>query len=109
MSLREEFYNKLSNDYEEYIKGLKTHDVDFIIEKSYETSIKDEMMCYFEPSSKMFSLDKIKLLNKSKHPLEEMYLEWINCDLNIGDELKECINEYVFFLQKNSKIKGMDR
>lgn len=109
MNLREKFYEKAKRDYDKYINDLKRHDLDYIINRSYETAVKEEMLCYFELNSREFSVNEIKVLNKANRPLTALYDEWISCDLNIGDELKEHLKTYTFFLIQENKKRGRER
>jgi hypothetical protein len=106
MELRQEVYNKIAKDYSDYIDELKTKDVDYVIDKSYETSIKDEMTYLFDPGSEYYSDEQLKALNKSKHPLEDIYSDWISNDFSIGDSLRDSVDEYLHSeieYQKNHK------
>ena len=71
--MREELYNKLAKEYLEYEDKLKQLSIQEIIEKSYETAIKQEMTYYFDSASDYFNDEQIKVINKLEHPLDELY------------------------------------
>ena len=103
MDEREKFYKKLCSSFENYIQDLKKHDKEYIIKKSYETSLKEEIVSYFVPYSHYYDLDEIRLLSKSKKPLDGIYSQWLNGETYRGDDLKDAILEYVWILKNNSK------
>lgn len=107
--MREKLYEKITKEFENYIKDLKTKDVDYIIDRSYETAIKEEMIYCFDPNSRYFSDEQIKILNKSSSPLNELYSDWISNDFSIGDEIRESVNEYLIDLTSRFKEKDRDR
>ena len=107
--MREKLYKKITNEYENYIKNLKTKDIDFVIDRSYETAIKEEMIYCFDPDSRYFSDEQIKVLNKSSSPLNDLYNDWIRNDFSIGDEIRESMNEYLFDLLSRIQEKNMER
>lgn len=107
--MREKLYEKITKEFKNYIKDLKTKDVDYIIDRSYETAIKEEMIYCFDPNSRYFSDEQIKILNKSSSPLNELYSDWISNDFSIGDEIRESINEYLFDVLSKIKEKNRER
>lgn len=107
--MREKLYEKIIKEYENYVNDLKTKDVDYIIDRSYETAIKEEMIYCFEPNSRYFSDEEIRILNKSSSPLNDLYNDWISNDLSIGDEIRESVNEYLIDLTSRFKEKDRDR
>lgn len=107
--MREKLYEKITKEYENYVNDLKTKDVDYIIDRSYETAIKEEMIYCFDPNSRYFSDEEIRILNKSSSPLNDLYKDWINNDLSIGDEIRESVNEYLIDLTSRFKEKDRDR
>ena len=109
MNLREKFYDKISKEYDDYIKNLKHEEPEVIINKSYETTIKEEIICYFTPDSEEYSLREIRELNKFKEPLDTLYSEWMDCDLNIGTEIRDCISELTIDLIEKNNQKGKER
>lgn len=107
--MREKLYEKITKEYENYVNDLKTKDVDYIIDRSYETAIKEEMIYCFDPNSRYFSDEEIRILNKSSSPLNDLYNDWISNDLSIGDEIRESVNEYLIDLTSRFKEKDRDR
>ena len=45
--IREELYSKLESEFDSYKKELETLTSKEIIDKSYETTMKEELMCLF--------------------------------------------------------------
>ena len=47
--IKEELYSKLESEFDSYKKELETLTSKEIIDKSYETTMKEELMCLFYP------------------------------------------------------------
>lgn len=110
--MREELYNKLAKEYLEYEDKLKQLSIQEIIEKSYETAIKQEMTYYFDSASDYFNDEQIKVINKLEHPLDELYDDWLDNDLGIGEDIRLSIDEFTYTLidkEKESKVNGYER
>ncbi|MBQ8901743.1 MAG: DUF3848 domain-containing protein [Bacilli bacterium] len=105
MDIRKEFYEKISLDYDKYEEELRTHDVDYVIRQSYETVMKDEIVRQFDPDYSEYDINKIKILNKLKNPLDEIYDDWLDCDFDMNSDLNRCINDFVDYLKKTNKTK----
>lgn len=107
--MREKLYEKITTEFENYIKDLKTKDKDFIINKSYETAIKEEMTYLFYPNSQYFSDEEIKALNKSSSPLNDLYSEWLDNDFSICEEIRESLDIYLYDLSSKIREKNVER
>ena len=91
------FYRKESDIMEEKIRE--------IIDKSYETTMKEELMCLFYPESQRYDLDEIKALKNEKNSLETLYQGWMDSDLNINQLLEDNTDEIVAELAEEYKAK----
>lgn len=111
--IREELYSKLESELDSYKKELETLTVKEIIDKSYETTIKEESIYLFYPESKQFDIDEIKALKNEKNSLETLYQGWLDCDTNIceiEDSARDTVKELVQdFKEKQSKKKDKER
>ena len=65
--IREELYSKLESELDSYKKELETLTSKEIIDKSYETTMKEELMCLFYPESQRYDLDELKALKNEKN------------------------------------------
>lgn len=101
--MREKLYDKLEKEYLEYIDKLKQLTVNEVIDKSYETAIKNEITYYFKPKSEYFNDDQIRVLNKFDNPLEEIYDDWLRNDFGIGDVIKLSIDDFCYYLLEDEK------
>ena len=104
--MREKLYEKISKEYEVYINNLKKQTPTYIIDKSYETTIKEEITYLFDPNSRYFSDEQIKKLNKCEYPLDTLYDDWLKNDLGINDDIRESVNEYLSTLTYERKNKN---
>ena len=93
--IREELYSKLESEFDSYKKELETLTSKEIIDKSYETTMKEELMCLFYPESQRYDLDEIKALKNEKNSLETLYQGWMDSDLNINQLLEDNTDEIV--------------
>ena len=111
--LKEKLYDKLSKEYEEYLKDLKTKDIDYIIEKSYQTTMKESILKLFYPSLYDGEEKEIKALLDENHLLNCFYDKWLKVDCDISDMLIEFIwrniEEIKEDYEKDSKIKDTER
>lgn len=103
--IREELYSKLESELDSYKKELETLTAKEIIDKSYETTIKEESIYLFYPESKQFDIDEIKALKNEKNSLETLYQGWMDSDLNISQLLEDTTDEIVAELSEEYKAK----
>ncbi len=103
--IREELYSKLERELDSYKKELETLTSKEIIDKSYETTMKEELICLFYPESQRYELDEIKALKKEDNSLETLYQGWMDSDLNISQLLEDTTDEIVAELSEEYKAK----
>lgn len=103
--IREELYSKLESEFNSYKKELETLTSKEIIDKSYETTMKEELMCLFYPESQRYDLDEIKALKNEKNSLETLYQGWMDSDLNINQLLEDNTDEIIAELAEEYKAK----
>lgn len=96
MELREKLYDKVAKEFDEYVEKVKKLSLDEIINKSYETAMKKELTFLFLPEVELMSIKDTKLLLKEDKILEQLYDEWLGCDLNFNDLIRMCVDEYAF-------------
>lgn len=112
--IRQELYDKLESELASYKKDLESLTAKEIIDKSYETAIKEEVIYMFYPESKQFDLDEIKALKKQDNSLETLYQGWMDCDMNICELVEDSARDTVEDLakeyrEKQSKKKEKER
>ena len=103
--IRQELYDKLESELSSYKKDLESLSAKEIIDKSYETSIKEEVIYLFYPESKQFDIDEIKALKNEKNSLETLYQGWMDCDMNICELVEDSARDTVEDLSKELKEK----
>ena len=110
--IRQDLYNKLKREYNDFINKTKKLSKEEIISKSYEKVMKEEFVTMFYPSDE-YDIEDIKILNKDKTPLDELYQGWMdwkgetdNSPLN--DSVKETITNLKEY-QEYIKNKSMER
>ncbi len=109
MKIREEVYNKMEQEYNNYIENLKLKTPDEIIKSSYEKVMKEEILGDFYPEYEHYDMKKIKALNKCKEPLEELYQGWMDCDAGIHQVLEDSTYDTLDRLVEEQKEKKKTR
>lgn len=87
----EMLYEKISNEYNNYLNDLKTKDIDYIIGKSYETSIKEGIVELFDPSINDRDIEEVQTLFGEKNLLNFLYDSWLKNDYSISEMLEESL------------------
>lgn len=110
MNLKEELYDKLEKEYNEFIEDLNTKTPEEIISKSYEKVMKEELKEMFYPEINNYDLSELKILNKTKNPLEELYQGWMDYDGGVHEPLECSVEETLEFLkEQHEKNKNKSR
>ena len=105
MKIRENLYNKMQQEYNDFIENLKQQPPEKIIEGAYQKVIKEEILGDFYPEYEHYDIDKIKALGKTKEPLEELYQGWMDCDAGIHQVLEDSIYDTLDEIEKDQKQK----
>lgn len=87
--LRQNLWDKLYKEFDNYTDLLEKQDSNYAIEKSYETAIKSEIVDLFDPDVSEFNIEQIKYLNNRENVLDELYNIWINSDGDISQLIYE--------------------
>lgn len=109
MSIREELYKKMSNDYKNYIDNLKNSSIDKILDSAYEKVMKENILEEFTPEFKHYDIEKIKALNNYENPLNKLYREWFKRDIGIHTLFEDSIYDTLTDLVKEQKQKNKSR
>jgi len=92
--LSDKVYKKLKNEYKNYIEELSKFNISSIIEKSYETAIKNEMVETFYYNYK-YSEEDYKERLEEENLLNSLYKNWMDSDYGISNVLDLSIDDYV--------------
>ena len=110
IEIRETFCNQLEKEYHKYIKELKKQKVNTIINYSFETAIKKQIIYLFDPINNSITsseyknvcidIDIVKILLNKKVSLDWLYNEWIIhfndynvCDIYFFKDLIDCFTK----------------
>src|SRR5574344_466077 len=107
--IRKELYEKMQKEISDFKAELRTKTPDEIINSAYEIALKDEMICNFYPECLVFDIEDIKRLNKKSQPLQELYDDWMDSDININQLLEDNINDYFLELKDEQDKKKNNR
>lgn len=105
MEIRQELYSKMEKEYNSFIEKLKTLSPEEIIKSAYEKVIKEEILGEFYPEYEHYDIGKIRALNKTKEPLDELYQGWMDCDLGIHQVLEDSIYDTLEEVEREQKQK----
>lgn len=103
LSERKQLLCKIINDeYNSYLEWMKEHDRQFILDESYQTTAKKEILILLKESELPFrDIDTLLCID---NPLEYLYSDWLHHDGTHFDELlnsiKESIQKYDEYLQE---------
>lgn len=113
IKVREQLYNKLNEEYNQFINYLKEQIPDKILDKAYEKVMKEETLAMFYPDSNKFDIEQIKALIKTEAPLDELYQGWMRSDVNLNelyeDNIYDTLDMLVEEQRKNKKEKQRER
>lgn len=84
-------YEKVQAEYNAFIEELKTLPPEQIIEKSYQKTIKEDLVVICRETDRPQS--EAKALYLLKYPLEEIYQEWLETDVSYMDMLRDSVDE----------------
>ena len=109
MDIRKKLYEKMQNEYNDFIEEMKNNEPQFIVNNAYQIVIKEELVAMFYPESEQYDIDEIKALNKTKNPLEELYQGWMDSDAGIHSVLEDNVSDTIEGIQKEQREKKKDR
>ena len=110
-SIRDRLWEKASKEQSEYIAELKKMTPERIIARSYETTMKQDILSAFEGERQVpqMSDEQVKSLLNLKYPLDVCYAEWQKSDVTYMDRIQETIyklaDELVEEEKENKKAK----
>lgn len=101
--LREDLYNKMEKEYDDFVEKLKVFSPERIIDTSYEVVIKGEFLSLFYPYGSIYSIEAIEKLNEFEKPLEVLYIHWLRSDGGIHEVLEDYIASILAYFTRNRK------
>lgn len=94
-------YEKAEKEFQKYKNDLMQMDKEDIFEHSYETEIKQDLLCTFE--NEELTQTEAKSLYKLQSPLDSCYQEWLQNDRSIMEDLRDTVDD-----RAKSAIKEMN-
>ena len=100
--LRDLLYQKASKEQEIYYEDLKKMTPEQIIERCYETVMREDIFLTFEyeRSEPKLTDEQVKALLNMKYPVANCYDEWQKSDVTYMDRIQETVDN---FSEKESK------
>lgn len=99
-------YNKVQQEYDNFLEELQQMPAEEIIERAYEKVIKEEFVCICEYDE--LPQLQAKALYNLKNPLAELYQEWLSDDLSLTEDLKYAIQWRAESAIKETQNKAKD-
>ncbi len=90
--LKQKLYEKLEQEYYDFIEELKIMPPEQIIAHSYEKVFKEDILMCFEESD--LDYEKTKALCELEKPLDLLYDEWLSTDDSYMEMLRDCIDRF---------------
>lgn len=118
VSLRDKLWEKASKEQSEYMAELQKMTPEQIIERCYETVMREDIFLTFEyeRSEPKLTDEQVKALLNMKYPVANCYDEWQKTDVTYMDRIQETIDTYTNELaekeadkQKNKKRQELER
>lgn len=88
-------YEKVQQEYDEFIKDLKKLPPEKIIENSYKKVMFEDIVMSFEGEDSYLDKKQLIALLKFKCPLYVCYEAWMDTDYTYMDMLRDSITEYI--------------
>lgn len=92
---------KMNREYKEYLKRLELKSPKEIINSSYETVFKEDIIAAVEMQT--LEPEHIKALLSVEYPLDYCYDEWLREDITYMDELRYCVKRYAKYILETQK------
>ena len=89
---------KLEKEFNTFREKLKTKSPEEIIDKAYELIVKEEIKEELK-NMKLHDQEKVVMLDQS-NLLTELYHDWLDTDVPLGDVLKDTLEESVATLTR---------
>ena len=109
--LTEILIRKVKDEYADYLNELIEMSKEVIIDKSYETAVKQEFIDELQYSD--LYVDEKKALMNRDHLLDEFYNDWLDNDTGLYEALDNSFNETVTYLTRyyndQKKQKDLDK
>ena len=99
--MRDIIVDRARKEYADYKKGLLELTKELIIEKSYETAVKQEFIDELEFSD--LYIDEKKALMNRDHLLDELYNDWLDYDCGLYEALEDSFNSTVTYFTRRYK------
>lgn len=104
----EQLYSKLEDELCSYKEDLKRSAPEAVLRRSYETVMKQELVCLFYPDEERYNLAEINALKNCDNSLDTLYHRWMDIDLNLNELLEDSVGEVVsdlaYSVERHSKI-----
>lgn len=84
-------YEKVQKEFDEYKATLMQMTQEEVFNHSYETVIKEDLVCVFE--NQQFTQIEAKSLYKLSYPLDACYQEWLNNDMSNMENLRDTVDD----------------
>ena len=99
--LKDDLHDKLEKELNKYKEEMQTKSVDYVLDKSYETTCRNELV-YIGYSSYVDEYE-LKALLKMDGVLDFLYDEWFDCDVQFSQAFEDSLSDVIIELGKDEK------
>lgn len=105
-------FDKLENEYQDFCREAKKEEPDEIVRKAYEITVKREIL------DELMNMDlydeEMIIMEKQDGLLNDLYHDWLDTDVQLGDSIRDTITESVsdmtkYYYRLNKKEKSDDK
>ena len=90
--------DKLDKEYKDFCRKIMTKDKKEIFDRAYEITVKDELKEELK-NMELYDAEK-EMIILQDDVLNEFYKDWLDCDVPLGDVLRENLEESVATLTR---------
>ncbi len=98
IDLNNKLADKLDKEYKDFCKEIMTKNKKEIFDRAYEITVKDELKEELK-NMELYDTEK-EMIILQDDVLNEFYKDWLDCDVPLGDVLRENLEESVATLTR---------
>ena len=106
MTVHDQLFEKMSDEYDRFIAGLEKKPPGEIIKNAYEKVFKEEILGIFENDENIIGSDEAAMLLTFDDPLQQLYDGWLDWDSSYLDQLRDSIDSRVEVLAEEIEMYG---
>lgn len=98
MDLKQILFERMTQEYDNFINKLMMSEPEKIIKASYEKVFKEDILAIVESGD--LSPAHVRALLRENHPLDGCYQRWLDEDVSYMEDLRMCVEDHAKSLMK---------